>query len=234
MRQIASVPGSLLAFALLVAGLSVIAGCASAKVSTETKSSAADRAAAPPVVYVHDFDLGAATVKSDPGTLTGRPRLLRLTQPDPAAELERLSDLLARTIVDDLQKADVPARRLAADAPRPASGWLVSGAFGEVTEGNRMQKAVLGFGAGDSDAHLYVTVRDLARPPGEQDLLDFAAESSGNKAPGGGVGTVITHTPYGMAAEFVLARDASEKDVTRTGHLIAEKLVKLVRSARPR
>jgi hypothetical protein len=217
-------------FALLTAVIAVM-GCASAKVSNESKSDPAP--GAPPMIYVNNFDLGAATVKTDPGTITGRPRLIHFDETDPAKKLEELSDLLAKSLVEDLNKKHLPAQRLLADTPQPTNGWLVKGAFLEVAEGNRMQKAVVGFGAGDSDAHLYVGVTDLARPLGKQDLLDFDVNSAGNKAPGGGVGTVVTHTPYGMAAKFVLERDASESDIKRAAQRIADELEKLAKAQKP-
>ena len=39
---------------------------------------------------------------------------------------------------------------------------------------------------------------------------------------------IVTHTPYGMAAKFVLERDASEKDIKRAAQTMADKLEKLV------
>ncbi len=211
-------------FALLTF-LAAVVGCASAKVSNESITDPAP--GAPSMIYVRNFDLGAATVKADPGTFTGRPRLIHFGETDPAKKLQELSDLLANTLVEDLHKKHLPAQRIADDATDPASGWLVKGAFLEVVEGNRMQKAVVGFGAGDSDAQLYVGVLDLARPAGQQNLLDFDVNSQGNKAPGGGVGTIITHTPYGMAAKFVLERNASESDIKRAAARIADGLEKL-------
>jgi len=184
------------------------------------------------MIYVENFDLGETVVKSDPGTLTGRPRLIHFRREDPAEELHALSDLLANSLVADLNSKHLPAQRLAADAPKPLRGWLVRGAFLEVVNGNRLQKAVLGFGAGNSDAQLYVAVSDLGAPPGRQDLLDFDVTAAGNKAPGGGVVTAVTHTPYGMAAKFVLERDASEKDIERAAETLAYRLEKLVQMRR--
>lgn len=201
-------------------------GCASSKVTNETDYRAAP--GAPSMIYVENFDLGETVVKSDPGTLTGRPRLINLRRGNPAEELHALSDLLANSLVEDLNGKNLRAQRLAADAPRPERGWLVRGAFLEVASGNRLQKAVLGFGAGNSDAQLYVGVTDLGAPAGKQDLLDFNVGSAGNKAPGGGIATVITHTPYGMAAKFVLERDASDKDIKRAAQTLADKLERLV------
>ena len=201
-------------------------GCAGSKVSNEIDYRATPRA--PSMIYVENFDLGETVVKTDPGTLTGRPRLIRFRGNNPAAELHELSDLLADSLVADLHKKNLPAQRLAAEVPRPARGWLVRGAFLEVVNGNRLQKAVIGFGAGNSDAELYVGVTDLGAPMGKQDLLDFNVSSTGNKAPGGAVATAVTRTPYGMAAKFVLERDASETDIKRAAQTLADKLEKLV------
>jgi hypothetical protein len=214
---------------ILLSSLSLavlLAGCASSNVTNEIAYR--DAPGTPSMIYVENFDLGETVVKSDPGTLTGRPRLINFRRADPAEELHELSDLLANSLVDDLHKKNLPAQRLAADAPRPARGWLVHGAFLEVASGNRLQKAVIGFGAGNSDAQLYVGITDLGAPTGKQDMLDFNVNSTGNKAPGGGVATIVTHTPYGMAAKFVLERNASEKDIKRTSQTMADKLEKLV------
>lgn len=214
---------AVIAFCLCITATFVI-GCASATVSNETHG--VPTGANPGTVYVGKFDLGEGALQSDPGTLTGRPRLFSLRPQDPASEADKLSDLLSDELVKDLNDANMPAQRLAADDPQPAAGWLVSGEFLEVTQGNRLQKAVIGFGAGNSDAQLYVTVADLSRPAGE-DLLNFNVDSSGNKAPGGGVGAVVTHTPWAMAGKFVLDRNASEKDVKRAARQIADEIVKL-------
>ncbi|HLX27541.1 MAG TPA: DUF4410 domain-containing protein [Casimicrobiaceae bacterium] len=202
-----------------------VAGCATSKVTNEIDHRAAS--AAPSMIYVENFDLGETVVKSDPGTLTGRPRLIQFRRQNPAEELHELSDLLANSLVDDLNRKKLPAQRLVAGAPLPMHGWLVRGAFLEVASGNRLQKAVIGFGAGNSDAQLYVGVTDLGAPPGKQDLLDFNVDSAGNKAPGGGIATIVTRTPYGMAAKFVLERNASEKDIKRAAQTLADKLEKL-------
>ncbi len=202
----------------------MIGGCASTKVSDTTVSAAPP--GAPTMIYVADFDLGAATIKEDPGTLTGRHRLIHFGDRNPADELERLANLLEDTLVADLKKKDIPAERLA-PGERPATGWIVTGQFLEVKEGNRLQKAILGFGLGTSETKLAVNVADASLPPGE-DLLDFNLGSQGGKGPGGAAATVVTHTPYGMAAKFVLGGKSSDKDVKRAAGEIADQLQRLV------
>jgi hypothetical protein len=207
-------------FSTLGIAAAFLAGCATAKVTDETPPIVAP--APPDVVYVGTFDLGASTVQTDPGTLTGRPRLINFRLKDPTEELQELGDLLSDEIAIDLNKAGLPAQRIDPDAAPPAHGWLVSGEFLQVTQGNRLQRAVLGFG--NSDAKLYVAVADLAHPE-SKDLFNFNADSTGNNLPGGGVGAVVTHTPWGMVAKFVLERNASEKDVKRVAKAIANSIL---------
>jgi hypothetical protein len=213
---------SLLFFA---AGLALM-GCAHPHVTDEGGSH--EVSGAPRMIYIRNFDIGATTLKQDPGTITGRPRLLNFRDKDPATELERLSDLMANTIVDDLKKANLRATRIAETAKRPAGGWIVSGQLLEVLEGNRMQNAVIGFGAGNAETKLFVTVHEASKLPG-QDVLDFNVDAKGNILPSGAGSVAVTHVPYAMAAKFVLNRDASEKEANKAAHEVADQLIKLAR-----
>lgn len=213
-------PHGMLAILLCTAFLG---GCASTKVSDIHTSASA--ASGPVMIYVANFELGAATIKADPGTLTGRPRLIHFGDKDPVQTLQRLSTLLEDTLVADLQQKHLSARRLS-PGEHPTSGWIVSGQFLEVNEGNHLQSAVLGFGAGTSDTRLAVSVEDAALAPGHN-LLDFNLDAKGNKAPGGAAAAAVTHSPLGMAAKFVLDRNSTDKDIKRAAGEIAGQLEKL-------
>ena len=212
-------------FQLLLAILvvAVLVGCAGTKVTDATAPSRTN--GAPSMIYVGEFDLGAAKVKSDPGTLTGRPRLLHFGERSPTEEIHRLSELLAKTLVEDLKKEGFAARRLEA-GETPASGWIVRGAFVSIDEGNRAQKAVLGFGAGTSETKLAVGVIDAAKSA-EDNLLNFNLDSQGDKTPSGVGPSIAFHNPLGMAAKFALNGDASDKDIERTAGEIAKQLKRL-------
>ena len=213
-------------WAILCFATLYLAGCAH-RASDEVASNEVNGAAR--TIYVRNFDVGATTLKQDPGTITGRPRLLDFRDKDPAQELEHLSDLMAGIIVDDLTKSNLRAARLAETSRRPASGWIVSGELLEVLEGNRMQKAVIGFGMGNAETKLFVSVNDAARLPG-QDVIDFNVDAKGNIAPSGAGTVAVTHAPYAMAAKFVLNRDASEKEATKAAHEVAQQLIKLAQA----
>jgi hypothetical protein len=215
---------STLRFAVTVA-LCVVAagsaGCGSATVTNESRPVTVQPVIAtmrPEFVYIGDFDLGAATVQADHKLhLLG---FLHKNQ-DPAVEVAKLQDLLSNDIVNDLNQAGMPAGRLEVTALRPTSGWLVTGEFLELKEGHRVERAVIGFGAGDSSAKLYVTLADLG-----QNLLDFNANTNGEKTPGGSVMAVAEHSPWGIVAKYVIGRNASEKDMKEIAKAIADEILK--------
>jgi Domain of unknown function (DUF4410) len=203
------------------------AGCRSATVSNESRPATTQPVVAmnrPSFVYVGDFNLGAANVQTD----RQRPHLLGLLRgdQDPQDQIARLQEELEDNIVKNLNHAGMPADFLDPSAPRPTSGWLVRGEFLELKEGNRLQRAVIGFGVGDSSAKLYVGIADLAQPEG-QNLLNFNANTTTQRSPGGGVGTVATHTPWGMVARYAINRNSSENDIKAIADAVSQEVLKL-------
>jgi Domain of unknown function (DUF4410) len=95
-----------------------------------------------------------------PGIIEGP----RQQQKDPAVQAKKMVDLMATDIVNDLKKANYKAQRLSATDTRPTSGAWVHGVFTELDQGNRIHRAVIGFGAGEAKMDLYVTMNDLAHP----------------------------------------------------------------------
>jgi Domain of unknown function (DUF4410) len=177
-------------------------------------------------VYVSDFDLDAQNVKVDKGGIVGkiRPGLIerpsKRAQQDPEAQAQKLVDQMSKSLVEDLQKAGYKTQRLAAGDSRPASGAWVRGVFTEVDEGNRVRRAMIGFGSGEVKMDLYVTLADLSSP--DQPLYNLAEdENSGKK-----LGAVITMNPYVAAAKFVMEKNAPEKTVKKTASAISAEVVK--------
>ena len=176
-------------------------------------------------IYVSDFDLDTANVKIDSGGAAGgRPKIIesprKREEKDPQAQAKRLVDLMSKSIVDDLHKAGYKAQRLATGESRPPAGAWVHGVFTEVDEGNRRQRAVLGFGAGQSTMDLYVTLTDLSQP--EKPLYTEAKHDDSGKK----VGAAVTMNPYVAAAKFVMEKNAPEKTVKKTALEISADVVK--------
>jgi len=183
----------------------------------------------PGMVYVTDFALDVSDVKEESG-LVGRRGLLRgellkrrgplRQEEDPTATAATLVDLLAQSITQSLNDRSVPAMRLPQGESPPISGWIVRGQFLEVDEGNRLKRAVIGFGAGASDMQLQIDVSDLGSHP-DSPFLTFGAETGSGKKPG----AIITMNPYVAAAKFVLSKNAPEKDVKHAGAKIAAEII---------
>jgi hypothetical protein len=184
-------------------------------------------------VYVRGFLFDAQNLKPDQGLLGGRGgpigRLLQGLKPseDPAAKAQELVTLFSNTIVAGLSNAGIFSSRLEPGAFTPSAGLLVGGEFLEVDEGNRMQRAMVGFGSGSEEVKVQVEVYDLAKDPNSPFLV-YGAGEEGRKGPG----AVAFRTPYAAAARYVLSRRATEKDVVKLGNQIAADLVKI--SEQPR
>lgn len=207
----------------IIAIAPLFSGCRSAKVSDVTPASnqSGVSIARPDFVYVGNFDLGSTAFQQDQGL---RPLAL-LHHKDSAQEIAELQDLLEADIVSDLNQQGMPAGRLSDAATRPTHGWLVGGEFLELKEGNRVARAVIGFGQGESSAKLYVTLADLAHPEG-QNLLNFNSDTSGDKTPGGSVVAVAAHTPWGMVAKYAIDKNPSKKDMKELAKAIADQIIK--------
>src|SRR5580698_10012023 len=121
-------------------------------------------------IYVSDFELDAQNVQVDQGSAVAqrRPGILerpqKKEQQDPAAQAKKLVDTLSQSIVSDLQKAGYKAQRLMPGEAKPSVGAWVHGVFTQADEGNRLHRAVIGFGSGQATMELFVTLTDLASP----------------------------------------------------------------------
>ena len=176
-------------------------------------------------VYVSDFELDAQNVQVDQGSAAAqrRPGILerpqKKEQQDPAAQAKKLVDTLSQSIVSDLQKAGYKAQRLTAGEAKPSVGAWVHGVFTQADEGNRLHRAVIGFGSGQATMELFVTLTDLARP---QKPLYEASEKGASKDK---AGAVISMNPYVAAAKFVMEKNAPEKTVKSTAAAISKDIV---------
>lgn len=190
--------------------------------------STATLTARPRPVVVHDFAFDRMKSHGDPGVLSAAPRPVRRVQDrlspaePPETKAARLSELLSTTIARELADLRIPAYREPTGAPMPQEGLVVTGEFLEVDEGNRLKRAVVGFGAGGTDVLVSVSVYDLAHSR-DQPVLMYGTGTGSRSSPGG----LISLNPYAMAAKYVLSRNATEKDVRRLGRQIARDLAQL-------
>lgn len=179
-------------------------------------------------VAVCDFVFDVADLHADPGPMSGREgparriKAARRSPETPGQKAARLADLLSQTIAAELAVMKIPAARHPKDAPWPASGLVVKGQFLQVDEGNRLKRAVVGFGAGATEVVVQVEVFEVAKSP-DKPILVYGTGSSSKPMPGG----IVTMNPYAMAAKYVLSRTATEKEVRALGKQIAKDLAQL-------
>jgi hypothetical protein len=217
---------------LALVALLLLAGCSTAKV-TASDTLGPTPATTPATVYVADFDLEAVSVKSESGLLGARPLgvlpegpLTRLRGGDPQAEARHIVDLMADSLVDDLRKDGLQASRLPAGAPPPAAGWLVRGMFLQVDQGNRLRRAVIGFGEGKTELQVATAVDALAAGvPAPFYQLDTSAKS--RDLPG----AAVTLNPYVAAVRFVRAGSDLDRNVKDSAAKIAATVVARVGAA---
>lgn len=209
--------------------LSVVAGCLGA-VSTFTGAADSVPFAAPaPIVYVSDFELDVANVTPDsgPGQRVRRLRGLLPGGPGPLGKDRNPEDHakdivneMADALTADLKKGGVDARRIAPGQPSPAAGWQVRGVFLSVDDGNRLRRAMVGFGAGQNDIQVAVSCDSLGAadlPP----LYQAVQEADSKDKPG----AVIKLNPYVIAAKFVMAGGDEKKTIRKTAQQISDSVI---------
>lgn len=209
-------------------------GCQTAKVTSDV-ALAAPASSAPVAVYVADFELGVESIQHEEGVLSGRPgpvgrigARLSGASKDPAGRARELVDLMADGLVKELSKAGLNASRLRERVPRTAQGWLVRGVFTEVQEGNRMRRAMIGFGQGQTDMQVVATIHDLSQ--GEpKPLYEVATDASSGSKPG--AAPMLVFSPYGAAVRFVMADKDLDRGARQTAARIAEQVLMHIRQA---
>jgi hypothetical protein len=160
----------------------------------------------PTVIYVKDFDLAPGSFQAESGILAISPisagafipRLLGVPE-DSAVRERELVNLMSSSLVDDLTSAGLNARFLRSGELLLSEGWLVRGGFVQVDEGNRLKRALLGFGSGATSLRVIVWVSDLT--PGSSGpfcALDTSTHNS--RKPG----AALSFDPYVGAARFVI------------------------------
>jgi hypothetical protein len=180
-----------------------------------------------PVVYVADFDLDVANVKPDSGPGSRLRRFggilpsgpLRESK-DPQTHAKEIVAEMANYLTDDLKKAGVDARRIPPGQALPTVGWQIRGVFLSVDEGNRLQRAIVGFGAGQSNFQVAVSLDDLSNP-NLPPLYEQTEEGTSKDKPG----AVIKLNPYVVAAKFVMAGQDEKSTIKNTAGQISDAVV---------
>jgi hypothetical protein len=187
----------------------------------------------PRTVYVSDFILDAQNIEGDQGVRGALPgRGLgqigqRLPHPmahsDPKARAREIVNDMSQSLISNLGDKGFTAQRLSGpQATLPRDGWLLQGIFTEVDEGNRIKRAVIGFGRGATTMNVQVGVSNLAGAQPQTPFIVFGTIKDPKKVPG----AAITINPYVAAAKFVMEKNATEKDIEKTAEQIVNEILK--------
>ncbi len=180
--------------ALLTIALSA---CASAKVADQTDSAPAPTATRPNQIVVYPF-------ASNPNEVTLNQSIVQRAYRNVSGENQTASQQkiatdtassLCQSVVTNLIAKGYKAVCLKRGEPIADNNTLVvDGEFTDLSEGNRLRRLVIGFGAGasalDSTVHVYQHTGS-----GSQQLIDFNTHADSGKMPGAAV-----MGPAGVAA----------------------------------
>jgi len=224
--------------ALTTAGCRVLNRSATGGIEVAQESpQAALPQALPSQVYVTDFQLDSAHFHPDEGARGLLPGLMHrplaeagngmptpLGSGDPAQSAATIVNGLAQDLTQELQAQGVNAVRLSGrQYGRPSQGWLIQGVFLDVDEGNRIKRAVMGFGKGSTQMEIQVSVSDLQSQGSAAPFAVFGTSKDASKMPG----AIVSKNPYVAAAKFVLEKNATGKDVSNSAKQIAGEFMKL-------
>jgi hypothetical protein len=194
---------------------------------------------APRMIYVRDFDLKPGIFQAESGILPINPisggvpgasiipRILGV--PEDGGDREReLLKLMSSTLVEDLTSAGLNARFLPSGELLPSEGWLIRGAFVQVDEGNRLRRALIGFGSGETRLRVIVWVSDLGHSSSGP-FCALGTNTHSSRKPG----AALSFDPYIGAARFVIDGLDLDTNVTQVAAQIADDISQRFRTGRP-
>ena len=205
-----------------ISGLALSLGACSTATTTADVALAPNLRSRPAMIYVAHFDLPDAAIQSE-SPMARHPLHAWREQ----SQAHSLADEMEKDIVQDLVKKGLSAQRLAPGQPTPTRGWVVRGMILRMDEGDRLRRTVIGFGAGQTNLQVAVSIDNLfaGQPPTPLYRMQTGAQSG--KSPG----AVVTMNPYSAGVKFVLAGHDLEHNVEKTASEIVDRVVAHVNEA---
>ncbi len=207
----------------------LVTGCAGVDVNNKQSRLESETIARPERVFVYDF---ASTVENLPkdSAIAGLIEQQTTSQtPEEIKFRRQLGAQVAARLIEELNKRDILANVTGAGLYPRTGDAVVHGKFVLVDEGSRIQRVLLGFGAGTAVlktlAEVYVVVSGGLVP-----LSSVETETNGSRMPGMlvslGVGTAMS-IASGVASKVYSETGAESIDgaAKRTAKEIAELMV---------
>jgi hypothetical protein len=172
-------------------------GCAKTVVQPKYEQRTAGPELRPGRVFVYDFSVTAADVSENQGFFAAvRNSLSDTTENERELAIAReVQTRMAEDLVAGIRDLGLPAQRAPRGTPLPSDAIAVAGLFLNVDEGNRLQRTVVGFGAGQSKVDTQVEVY-APSSGGPTRLLEFTTHADSGSTPGalvtGGAGAAAS------------------------------------------
>jgi hypothetical protein len=163
----------------------LLAGCAGASVSSQTSLAPASNEH-PTKVVIYPFAVDPDEIELNRGFLAQAYRAVSTTDDDERkAEIaDDISQSICLTVASDLNEKGYNAICQKRGVPPLGDNVLVvDGAFKDVTEGNRLSRTVIGFGAGASTLNTDVFVMQRTQDNVKQ-IMQFSTHADSGEMPG--------------------------------------------------
>ena len=190
--------------------LAALAGCAQTTVQP-VREALDVTMPRPQTVLVYKFAVNMAEVQENQGIFQKAINAAEsTTQDEQTREIAQdVWNRLADELVVRITGLGLPAQRASRDTYVPSDAVVVAGHFVDIDEGNRAQRLVIGFGAGQSKVDTQMQVLAPSRS-GYRTLLEFDTHADSGEMPGAavtmGAGAAAQGTvTAGMAAANVAA-----------------------------
>ena len=220
---------------LLMIGCLLLAGCANVKLSA-VREVATVSEVKPRIVYVADFTLDPQSINIETGVLPVPPvtsdksdesetlfsRLAGMPT-ERTVRARELVNLMATSLVEELRNLGLNAYRLSANDQTVSNGWLVSGTFIRIDEGNRIRRALIGFGNGKTELQVLTSLSDLTTGA-PRPFCELGTSARSSKGPG----AIILFDPYDAIGRFMLGGLDLDKNVMESANRIAKKIAYVI------
>jgi hypothetical protein len=214
----------------------MLAGCATVKV-TGQRALGTVPAAPPSIVYVSDFTFNSDGLRAERGILPISlvneaasessivfSRLFGV-QINRGVRERELANLMATSLIEDLRNLGVTAYRFGPRDKLPAGTWLLQGTFVEVDEGNRLERALIGFGDGATELDVVASLSDFRdnhpRPFCEVSTIAHSRLEAG---------AIMSFNPFDAVGRLMLGGLDLDKNVMETGSKLAAVIAHRVES----
>jgi hypothetical protein len=173
------------ALAALGIALTALYGCA--RTSVENVPVETSKLPKPELVLVHDFAVSATDVAFDRGLVARFRQMVSLTpQEEQRMKVEEeVSRVLTTHLVKELKSLGIPVQPASAAPPIAGPTLSIEGQILSIDEGSRMQRMVVGFGAGASEVRTLVQVYERT-PEARRIVDDFYVTVKSSVKPGMG------------------------------------------------